>query len=172
MTKKQIVLTVTIIALLAIGVFALEKTGVTHFWHKDTVATGNGPTKEQKAAEDKFNSDAKKEFIEGSGSSQTTTTPNPTDSSAITLSAQKENNGTVTIFSKLTSVSSGKCQLTVVNGSKQNTQSADVIYQPEFSTCAGFSVPISQLGNGTWQIKLGVNSNGQNIEKNITFEVK
>jgi hypothetical protein len=68
--------------------------------------------------------------------------------------------------------SSGSCQLQVTNGDQTESQSAEVIYQSQYSTCAGFSVPTGKLGAGTWNIKLTTTSEGLVKTKSISFKVQ
>lgn len=101
---------------------------------------------------------------------QGTYTP-PTDSDNITLTATQSSSDKITVLTKLKGYSDGTCSLSIVNGSKTYTQSASVIYQPEFSTCAGFSVPTASLGSGTWNLTLNVVSGGVTTQKSTTLEV-
>ena len=80
----------------------------------------------------------------------------------------------VTIIVKLKEqgYSQGKCSLTVAANGKKVAQNADIIYQPEYSTCAGFSVPVSSVGGGQWTISLSVTPlNGKPITKTLTKEI-
>lgn len=114
----------------------------------------------------------KKQAIEDE-TNPTSTPPNPTVSSEnITLTAKQESNDTVTIFTRLANVANGVCTLEITNTGRQTSQTAEVIYQPEYSTCAGFSVPISSIGKGLWTIKLTLSINGTTVSNNITYEVK
>ena len=65
-------------------------------------------------------------------------------------------NGELTVSSKLYSISDGDCQLVVKNGTQKITRAAQVIYQPTYSTCAGFSIDKSEFSNGTWDIILTI----------------
>ncbi|MBX4191156.1 hypothetical protein KW794_03645 [Candidatus Saccharibacteria bacterium] len=126
--------------------------------------------KPSNTADAKAEAQAKKQFIEtGDKADQSSDTDtSPTNSSKITdLTAKQEDNSTVTVFTKLSNDTSGQCLLKVSNGAKSVSKSADIIYQPEFSTCEGFSLPISSLGYGNWTINLS--AAGSN--KTITIEV-
>lgn len=127
----------------------------------------SGPTAEQLKQEAEFNSQKKQDLIEGNSS--TPSAPTTTDS--VTLSAQKESNGTVTIFTKIYGVGRGTCNLQVTNSSQQTSQTAEVIYQPEYSSCAGFSVPISELGSGNWTIKVTAVAPDKTVSNSISLEV-
>ena len=134
-----------------------------------------GPSSQELKQAAAVAADEKKQ-LETTDSPKNTTTPTsdpvtPVNSS-IELSAKQESNSTVTIISKLFSVSSGTCTLKIVNGSKTVTRTASVIYQPEFSTCAGFSIPISELGGGAWDIKLELSGGSNTGSKSIILEVK
>lgn len=165
-------LIVTPILLLALIVAA----SIHYYPQKES--TDKSPTPSQKQAEAKFNSESKKQFIENGGdksqgSSNSTATPTDTQSSNsdnITVSTRKAGNN-LTVLIKLVGYSNGTCTLITSSGGKSNSQSAAVIYQSEFSTCAGFSVPISELGTGSWQLELTIGSNGIKTTKTLSVEV-
>ena len=97
----------------------------------------------------------------------------PKSSSSIELSADR-NGDSATIIVKLKEqgYSQGKCSLTVAANGKKVTQNADIIYQPEYSTCAGFSIPVSSLGGGQWAISLSITPlNGNPMVKTLTKEI-
>jgi len=110
----------------------------------------------------------------GGGDSNTagqgTYTP-PTSSNNITL-IPEEKGEQVVVTTRLQGFSDGTCNLTITNGGKTVAQTAQVIYQPQFSTCAGFSTPVSSLGTGTWNLSLSVTSDGITNSKTSTLEVK
>lgn len=161
-------------AVISIAVLAavLEKAHVIDIYNKKAAVTSQGPNEEQKKQESQSNADTKKEFIEGQGKEERTPSPASAPGKSIELTPKQETNNTVTVFTKLPGYSSGSCQLITTNGAKSNTQSANLIFQREFSTCAGFSVPIESLGKGTWTIRLNVTSNGTTENKVISYEVK
>jgi hypothetical protein len=171
--KKKIIITIVVVGLLT-GLFGiLEKLNITDIIHSGTDTTDTSLTAEQKQAA-KLDADNKKNLIDttkpGSTTNNNSGTANSTPS--LDLSARSESNGTVTVFTKLYNISNGVCELTATNGSTQKSLSANVIYQPEYSSCAGFSLPINDLGVGTWTIALTVKSNGHSYAKNINYEVK
>lgn len=173
---KKPLLVVAALLLLILAAWAVDRANIIDlpFFSNpsDTIdAADSGPTPEEKQAEAEVNADKKQALIdEGIAPEVTDEVPASTNPS-IDLSARQENNGTVTIFTKLYGYSSGNCALTVTNGGQSHSQSATVIYQPEYSTCAGFSVPISQLGSGAWNITLKATDNGASATKTISYEV-
>lgn len=100
--------------------------------------------------------------------SQTNYTP-PTSSDNISLTAKRDGNNVI-VTTQLKGFSDGKCLLTV-SGPGSFSQEADVMYQPDYATCAGFSIPVNSVGNGTWQINLKVMSGGITNVKAISYEV-
>ena len=53
------------------------------------------------------------------------------------------------------------------------TQTADVLFQPEFSTCAGFTVPSNQLVAGEWNVQLTITPpTGEALNQQRSFTVK
>lgn len=168
--KKAIIITISaILALLAV-LAVLEKTRVTNFirFSSGPAETKISPADQKKL--DQASQQTKKDFIEQTppANSPAPTKPQPSAS----LTAEKSSDGkSVTILTKLTGFAGGNCDLTIANGSKTYTSSAAIIYQPDFSSCAGFSVPIEKLGNGQWQITLNAAYNDQTASGTATIGV-
>lgn len=166
-------------SLLAVAFFVLvlEKSGVTNFFDNTNKGSDTrGPSPEQQKQEAEANAESKKNFIE-SGEKNATSPQNSSSSSSqseksIELTTNRENNNTLTVFTKLYGFSGGTCKLTVLNGSQTYTQSVALVYQPEHSTCAGFSVPIDKVGKGDWSIELVAESNNISKSKKITAGVQ
>lgn len=100
--------------------------------------------------------------------------PVPTSSDTIDLTATQQQSDVV-VITKLTGsgYSQGTCTLTATNGSKSVSKTADIIYQPEYSTCAGYTIPTSSLGAGTWKLSLKVSPlNGSDLIKEAQLGVK
>lgn len=107
------------------------------------------------------------------GNESHTTSPSNTLVGKIDISASQEDDGSVIVSTKLYNISSGTCSLVVSNGTKSWSKIVSVIYQPEFSTCAGFIVPTSSgLGPGSWSIVLDVVENNIKSSKTTAIEVK
>ena len=88
------------------------------------------------------------------------------------MSTKRENDGSLTITTQLVNYSDGKCDLTIKNGDNTYTQTAPVIYQSTYSTCAGFNIPDNSVPHGTWQISLVVSSKGKVNTNTSSVEVK
>lgn len=161
---KIVIVCIAAVLLIGAAVVALEAYGVINI-HK-TDSTPIGPTREQQEQQQRTDAGTKQDFMESPDP-----TVRPTSPSSIELTAQQESNDTVTVLAKLYNVASGTCRLSITNGSQNFTQNAEVIYQPTFSSCAGFSVPKSELGTGNWQIYLSLDSVNPS-EKEITLEVQ
>ena len=161
------------------GVVIAGLTGHLHFSKQRTVS-------QAQRQESQADANKKKQFTNQSGaqppstssSSPKATSSNPAALNAatqnpdnVTVSATQTDSSTVTVQTKLVGYSDGSCTLTATNGSNIFTQTAQVIYAPDFSSCAGFSVPVSQLGTGTWSIKLDVTSRGNTQSKTTSVEV-
>lgn len=173
MKNKKILIPVAVILSLALLLVGLEKTHVTNFikLHPKATDTATGPTPAQSQEQASANAAVKQQLVQDKTSDTPASTPTTPSSSTIELSTRQESNGTVTVFTKLPGVSNGSCSLKVTNGAKSTSQTAAVIYQPEYSTCAGFSVPVSSVGTGTWALTLTVTSNGTSASKSITSGV-
>lgn len=176
--KKLILPTILIVLMLGGILLVLEKTRVTDFIKDPTYkeSSTQGPTPQQQEEATKAAASQKEAFIESGAKEQEQAQPAeaPQDSSSITLTASQAND-TVTVLNKLSGqgYSSGSCKLNITNQSKTTSQTADIIYQPEYSMCAGFSVPVSTLGAGDWNITLEVTPfNASTLTKKTSLKVQ
>lgn len=129
-----------------------------------------GPTKEQIEKEKDTSSDGKQEFIEKSPTETDNSTWVTHESDDITLNTSKDSSNLI-INVQLKNYSNGTCEIIIKNGDDQYTKSADIIYQPSFSTCSGFSVPLNSLPSGVWQITLSATSKGIITTKSILVDI-
>lgn len=168
--RKPIFWVIIVVLLLGTTLVVLEKTGATNFFG---AAATSGPTPAEQQQDAEASATKKKALIEDETKADPYNTSDPASSNtSIDISAKQESNGTVTVFTKLYGYSTGTCKLDVTNGTKSTSQTAEAMYQPEYASCAGFTVPISSLGNGNWSIKLNVTTGGITKDKTITLEVK
>lgn len=58
-------------------------------------------------------------------------------------------------------VSSGTCDLTLSNGTKNVTRSSAIAQNPSSSTCQGFDIPVAELDTGTWSINIKISGDGK-----------
>jgi len=165
--SKKLLLTVVVIVVLISTFLILEKTGITHI-----IGLFDNKTTDQ-AKEAEINSNDKQDLIDSKTDNRNSddTAPEPTVDD-ISLSTQREIDGSVTIFNELRNYSDGTCDLTINNDNKTYTQTAPVLYQAEFSSCIGLNVPVATLGTGTWQISLTVTSKGKVNTKTTSVEVQ
>lgn len=125
--------------------------------------------------DNKSNTDDKQKFLDeqaekekNNGGSTPPVEQHPQIPPSITLSA-KTDKDTVIITTNLSSTPSGSCKLTITGGTTPVTKTAQVIYNPEFSTCAGFSVAKHEVNAPQWTIKLDVSSPDGTQTKTITY---
>ena len=181
LSKKHILFTSAVFVVIAcLSVFALDKLGIISILPKDTILNiSKEPTQQEKKSEEKNNQDTKDSFLDTRKDDQKKSVENskpapvPVNNSSIELSANKDGSN-VTIIAKLKEqgYSQGKCLLIITLNGKKYSQEAEIIYQPEYSTCAGFSVPISSVGNGSWDISLSVTPiNGKSINKKMIKDI-
>lgn len=169
---KNRVLKYGIIILVVVGIASAAAA----YWLNNTGQTpSDGPTPAQKKEMQAVDNANKKDFAEKTKDTDNpgVTVPTPSSPDTIDLSASKTDTSTVTIFTKLKNYASGNCELTVTNGTRTYSATAQILYQPEYSSCAGFSIPVSELDAGTWTIKLiATPTGGTPITKTISSEVK
>jgi|GEM_PF-1773692 len=123
----------------------------------NTSTTSSLNSQDDQKTQSQTDADNKKDYVDSQPSDNTSQPGTSTPASGqISLTAYQQDNSTVVITTKLVSVSDGICTLVITNSDKQITLTADVLYQPEYSMCAGFSTPISSLGVGSWKLSLKV----------------
>ena len=165
----------------ALGLVVAASAGAYLLWPRSPQPTPtNQPphtaTPAQKASEQQHNATSKQQFNDsavqraaGQPAGQQQPRPAPT-SQQIELRAETAGQA-VTVYTKLAHASSGTCSLRIRNGEREQQQTAAIIYQPEVSSCAGFSIPVAPLGQGQWQIELTVTTDGTTLTKTITHKV-
>lgn len=175
--KRNVIIGLVVVILLVGVCFILDRLGVVKIFPKtDPLPTlSELPSDQEKETEASNGNFTKQELLDStkdSSGSQDVTVPVPTTNENIELSANKEGREVIIIVKlKERGFSDGKCTLTVSANSKSISQSAIIIYQPEYSTCSGFSVPLSDLGGGTWNISVSITpTGGSSISKNLTKE--
>lgn len=67
-------------------------------------------------------------------------------------------------------VATGTCTLKLTQGTAEKTYEAHIIANPSSASCEGFTVPISELGSGHWQITITIQSDEKS--GTITGEVE
>ena len=165
----------------ALGLVVAASAGAYLLWPRSPQPTPtNQPphaaTPAQKASEQQHNATSKQQFNDSAvqqaaGQPAGQQQPQPASTSQqIELRAETAGQA-VTVYTKLAHASSGTCSLRIRNGEHEQQQTAAIIYQPEFSSCAGFSVPVAPLGQGQWQIELTVTTDGATLTKTITHKV-
>jgi len=167
--NRKTFIIVTVLALLLVGAFLYNR----HLM-KNTIPA-SGPTAEETKQASEVSAQQKKELINTESSSNTKEAdPKPAApaDNNVGVTGKIEDDNTVSVITMLTNIGSGTCNLAITNKTNTYKADAEVIYQAEFSTCAGFSVPIDQLGNGTWSISVAVNSNGKTYSKSTSLEVQ
>lgn len=165
--NKYIVTIVAFVAVFIIAIAITEASGFTNFLGAPDVTNKNQNTTNND--DDEANSNDKKVFIEN----QTDNNTSPTvTSDNISFKAAKESDGSVAIETTLKNVSDGTCNIKIVSNDIEYSQSATILYQASFSTCAGFSIPAGALPDGNWKISLSVTSKNITITKTTDIEVK
>lgn len=68
--------------------------------------------------------------------------------------------------------SSGTCTLSITNKSTSTSKKAAIQTMPSYSTCQGFSIPVSELGAGVWKINLTVTNGSDNatLHQEVTVQ--
>jgi hypothetical protein len=166
LSRNQLLILLFVVVLITLA--ALELSHRTNFFGKEPikVVPQDGLTEDQtkeRVAADLENKQRSVEQDSGASASPT--------NKDIELSGKQEADGTITVFTKLYGYTSGSCELKISNGGESYQQTAEIVYQPEYSSCAGFSIPISELGPGEWNITLTL-SGAQTASKSLILKVQ
>lgn len=167
--KKVFLIPSVILVILGVTLILLETTNTVHLFHSTS-----------SRQDSKYQSDKKSATVDSGGNPNTLDSkgnpqPNNNDytppKSAENISILPSKQGdTVVVSTKLKGYSDGTCNLSVANGARTISQQAQVIYAPDYSTCAGFSIPSAVLGSGVWNISITVDSGG--ISTNNTTQLR
>ena len=153
--SRRLWLALVSVSLLAVGlVVVLEKQHVI-----DLVKNPFTPqVPQQKTPEEQIKVDQanKKSFVENTDTQPTTQNNTVPQSPAATISPTQSGDSVV-VKTNLRDVAEGICELKVSSARGTFTEKAQVIYQADFSSCAGFSIPISKGGAGHWVLTLSLN---------------
>lgn len=155
---------IVILVALASLVYVYALGGNLFGWTATSESTTSTDSSTQ-TSKDPSGTDKKKNLIDNNDNTKDPINQN------ITLEATQKGS-TVTITTKLTGYSDGECALDISSDGKSISKTAEIIYQPEFSTCAGFSVNTSELEKGTWNITLTVTSGSSSTHRELTLEVE
>ena len=120
--------------------------------------------------------EAKKKYVESMPSATSDESNNPTVASASINLSPTLSNSSVIVQTQIKNIDDGACDISI--SSKQNptkfySKTVDVLYQSSYSTCKGFSIPKSEIGNGEWNITVVVESTQSVVARSSTIlEVK
>lgn len=165
MKKKLILICLVIVATLVVCGLA---------WRRS--ATSPATLKQHEQAQDYGNrtkqnvANGKAAGDDSPASGQSSYSP-PTTSDGISL-AVSQSQQQVIVQTKLSGYSDGTCSLKVTNGTQSFEETAQIIYQAQFSTCAGFTIPSAKLPPGHWTFYLDVTSGGTTTSKTTSLEVQ
>ena len=87
------------------------------------------------------------------------TDPAKKDSLSGVINYKSVSNGVLLIRVNISQrIESGECRITLAQPSQNKfvTKSADIVTNPSSTTCKGFDIPVSELGNGSWDITINV----------------
>ncbi len=110
----------------------------------------DGPTDDQI----KDGTDIKQQAIDKSKNEET----NEGKEIGIVITRAAQSNGEVQVRVLLEAITSGTCSLAITNGGESYSKSADTQTLSSSTTCKGFDIPVSELGTGTWNIKVSFSS--------------
>jgi hypothetical protein len=174
--KKKSPVFPVIAALLVVGclLFLLEKKGVTNF-----IKTKPTPTSTTSAGETinytPTSPEEQKQIDDNKTNPQTPPTNTQPAANTASITSAKQDGNNIVVQTKLTGEGWKSCSLSLTLGGNSVVKTAETLYSREFSTCAGFSVPTSELAvSGTWQVSLtankldGTSVKAETVQVNVT----
>lgn len=171
----RLIVVILLCLLLAIGA-AIGYLYVSKKWifAPQTSPTSQQTIEKQKEAEQSLENKSKDTYLHQTNGVDNPGVEVPIASTSDSIRILPEQSGqSVIIRTQLFEYPSGTCSLSIENGSKTYRSEADILYQSEYSTCQGFSVPLSELGSGRWTISIKATPVGGLSNINTTsFEVK
>lgn len=132
-------------------------------------------TSTQELTEEEIKANAEKEaqdkqdFLDNQGNTPENLIPQPT-ANDIELNISGTTSS-LTIQTKLKGITSGTCLIKLVNAGISISREAEVMFTPEYSTCAGFSIPKSDLSSGLWLITLEVITSDGKLVKTTSYKM-
>ena len=97
----------------------------------------------------------------------------PTGEVTLTITAANQNENVLQIRTLIqATTNSGVCTLTLTMQGKVVTKTAPVQAMSSASTCAGFDIPVSELGKGLWSIDVAFENTTINGSASTTVEIK
>lgn len=141
------------LVVLAVGA---ELAGLTNFYTRSAEQADNQSTSEPKDIYTPATEQEQKQ-VEQSKTNPENPKPQPTPlpDKKVVIASAEQSGGKLVVMTELYGVGWQECELLVSKGSEQIKKTTEVLYQAEFSTCMGFSVPVNELGSsGDWQVKL------------------
>lgn len=169
--KKKIAIAILSLLLLSSGVvlaFYMSRT-------QDRTESIDTSTKEEATSEETSRQDAidKQEFLEKEAANNDEQyQPAKIENSDLTVSAEESGSSLVILTSIKKFSGTGSCTVRLSRGASVITKTTEVLYQREASSCAGFSIPLSDLELGTWNIDLTISTQSSNLSKSITYTIK
>jgi len=171
---KIALLTASFILVAGFVIFGLEKANVINLYNKPVIATTDSAPKPVNTVDyspttttdqDEANK-LKQELIDQSNKPQT-----KTSKIDVTLSAANQDvaGGPLVVRSMVTTTV-GTCKLTLAKEGINKEYSSEIVNTGTFNTCKGFDIPVADLSNGKWQLKLSA-TNGQSYGE-ISQEVE
>ena len=158
--------------LLAFVVFALEKQQIINLYQRpvaqepvrpvnDVSYTPPTPQEEEQAK------DIKKQLLEQNQNVQ----PIPAGTINVSLSAATQDiaGGPLEVRAIIDGATTGNCTLNLSQNGNVKTFTANVVNLGTYYSCEGFSVPLSSLGAGNWQLELLVAN--ESAKGSVTQEV-
>lgn len=166
------------VVLACFALLTLEQMNITDLIHKTPDSKTphfTSPTKAEAEKQASESATEKQSYLDSTKNdtmnSNSSSAPISSPTSDFTLTSSQSGD-IVTILTKARGISGGECKMTVTKGTNTHSQSATLIYQPEFSSCAGFSISRDALGAGSWTVSVTITpTNSTAITKSLTLEV-
>ena len=178
---KKLIITISVVVLLIVAgllwYYAFASSNPTEQEPKDSTEQGVSTNSSSASGEEKSNTKADDQPVEHEKEKNIQPpyegeVVNSSNSLTGVINYKAVTDGNLIIRTTINqTLSSGTCQLTLSSNDKTVTKSANIVQNPSSSTCQGFDVPVSELGQGTWQIDIEITSGDKNTTLKGTVEI-
>lgn len=173
--KRPLVIVLIILGALLLTLFVLEKTHVINLYSTEKPSTAQQPvnTIDYSPPTSAEMPDESIKQQDSSGTAEATNqTPGGTIGIILSAAGQDYKGGPIVVRTILENANGGTCTVTLQKQTTTKTYSADITWQGNYYSCAGFDIPYADLTPGTWRLTVSAtqdNNVGQTSQE-ITVE--
>lgn len=173
--KRPLAIILLVVGVLLLTLLVLEKTNVINLYSTETPSATQQPvsTIDYSPPTGAEMPDESIKQQDSAGTAETTNqTPSGTIGVILSAAGQDYKGGPVVIRTILENANGGTCTVTLKKQSIVKTYSAEINWQGNYYSCAGFDVPYADLSPGAWELTISAaqGDNAGEASQDITVE--